>query len=964
MKRKTLSVLLSFVLLGSILNPVTVVRATDDNESGLVLNKTATKGSNGSYTITLEAYATGESFSTTVSQEIPSDIILVLDTSTSMSSYMSSTSYSAYNDRQNRNLYTKRHNGGSGNLWYRSENQYYSVSVEIQEVTRYVQLDTSLKNREGNFMTTTGGYYYYANNLYEKVGDMYQNVTLTQNNMRREYTYTFSDGTSITSSGDDTVPDLGSHAPLYTSQIDSSQTIYTYSYTDSAGKHIIGTSTGANSEFETTLYQKSTSSNVTRLSALKSAANTFANQVSRKALGSDGKVGTDDDVNHRIAVVKFADSATNLTNGLVDMDSTTGLSTVNNAIDKLSANGNTYPSTGLDAANNIFRQNPVVSGQRNRVIVLFTDGYPAPSGTNNINYTLCDNAISSANTSKNTYGATVYTVGIFDGANPNSDISSNYQRGSTDATQQLVAANRYMHYTSSNYPDATSMDSGGTKAKNGYYLSAADADTLTSIFMQISDNVSSGGSSTTLDSSAVIRDIVEPAFQMPANGEDIRLYTASSNGSTNNWSTPEAFNGTVSIDPDTNQISVSGFSFKDNWCGSHTENGAVTFHDGKKLIIQFDVTPKAGFLGGNDVDTNTQAGIYENGSATTPLKSFPKPKVNVPIPVIQVTPEDQNVFLLGTVSGDALRENARVQVGTVGLDLTADNYGLENWQTEYVTITLEIRDGEGNPVTGDLTSLTDDTSYSIFASVSPKETNPTSTVGTKAQTQSGTASAGIHVFKPQLTYKDSTVYYGDTVPSPLDSHLEETLWLHEGTRAEDVSMTGTAPTLHLEYLHDQSGIISTKEDIPVDVAVSIDGKDVTDHTGFLHTICADHPGCQDPDGGRFWLHVKTCQLTVSKSGGSGAESYIFDILKDGAPYTQVTLPGNGSSTIYELPVGSYTIREKEDWSWRYTTNNGTAAVLSASKDTGSIQCINSNPTTPWLNGYSAVATNVYTDVES
>lgn len=964
MKRKTLSVLLSFVLLGSILNPVTVVRATDEGESGLVLNKTATLGSNGSYTITLEAYATGESFSTTVSQEIPSDIILVLDTSTSMSNSMSSTNYSAYNNHQNRNLYTKRHNGGSGNLWYPSGNQYYSVSVEIQEVTRYIQLDTSLKNREGNYATTTGGYYYYANNLYEKVGDAYQKVTLTRNNARRQYTYTFSDGTSITSSGDDTVPDLGTHTPLYTMENDSTQTVYTYSYTDSEGKHIIGTSTGANSEFETTLYQKSTSTGVTRLSALKSAASTFASQVSGKALGADGKAGTDDDVNHRIAVVKFADSASNLTGGLVNMDSTTGLSTVNNAIDRLSANGNTYPSTGLDAANNIFRQNSVVSGQRNRVIVLFTDGYPAPSGTNNINYTLCDNAISSANTSKNTYGATVYTVGIFEGANPSSDISSNYQRGSTNTAQQLVAANRYMHYTSSNYPNATSMDSGGSKAKNGYYLSAADADTLTSIFMQISDNVSSGGSSTTLDSSAVIRDIVEPAFQMPANVEDVWLYTASSNGSTSNWSTPEAFNGTVSIDPDTSQISVSGFSFKDNWCGSHTENGVATFHDGKKLIIQFDVTPKAGFLGGNDVDTNTQAGIYENSSASTPLKFFPKPKVNVPIPAVQVTPGDQNVFLLGTVSGDALRENARVQVGAVELDLTADNYGLESWQTEYVTINLEIRDAEGNPVSGDLTSLTDDTGYSIFAAVSPKETDPTSTVGAKAQTQSHSASGEIHVFKPQLTYKDSTVYYGEPVPSPLDSHLEETQWLHEGTRAEDVSMTGTAPTLQPEYFHDQSGTIGTKEDIPVDVAVSIDGKDVTDHTTFLHTICADHPGCQDPDTGRFWLHVKTCQLTVSKSGGSGAESYIFDILKDGAPYTQITLPGNSSATIYELPVGSYTIQEKEDWSWRYITNNGTAAVLSASRDTGSIQCINSNPTTPWLNGYSAIATNVYTDVEN
>ena len=63
-----------------------------------------------------------------------------------------------------------------------------------------------------------------------------------------------------------------------------------------------------------------------------------------------------------------------------------------------------------------------------------------------------------------------------------------------------------------------------------------------------------------------------------------------------------AFDGTVSIQDNT--VSVSGFSYKDNWCGSHTEGDTTTFHNGKKLIIQFAVTAKDGFLGGNDVLTN------------------------------------------------------------------------------------------------------------------------------------------------------------------------------------------------------------------------------------------------------------------------------------------------------------------------------------------------------------------------
>ena len=101
---------------------------------------------------------------------------------------------------------------------------------------------------------------------------------------------------------------------------------------------------------------------------------------------------------------------------------------------------------------------------------MFTDGYPAENGTDNINYTLCDNAIASAQTSKRTYGATVYTVGIFSGANPNSNIDTNFDYGNRrDAEKQLVAANRYMHYTSSNFQNAKSLRNGGEKSGSSYY---------------------------------------------------------------------------------------------------------------------------------------------------------------------------------------------------------------------------------------------------------------------------------------------------------------------------------------------------------------------------------------------------------------------------------------------------------------------------------------------------------------
>lgn len=121
-------------------------------------------------------------------------------------------------------------------------------------------------------------------------------------------------------------------------------------------------------------------SDVIKLDALKTAVNNFAESVAAKAKGSDGQYGGEDDVNYRIAVVEFASEAYNLTNGLVDMDTSRGLTQVKNAVSGLQAGGDTYPATGLNMANSIFAANPISGdGQRGRVVIMFTDGYPAES---------------------------------------------------------------------------------------------------------------------------------------------------------------------------------------------------------------------------------------------------------------------------------------------------------------------------------------------------------------------------------------------------------------------------------------------------------------------------------------------------------------------------------------------------------------------------------------------------------
>ena len=348
-----------------------------------------------------------------------------------------------------------------------------------------------------------------------------------------------------------------------------------------------------------------TSSQLTRMDALKNAVNNFAESVAAKAKGADGQYGGGDDVDYRIAVVEFASEAYNLTNGLVDMDTSRGLTQVKSAVSGLQAGGDTYPATGLNMANSIFAANPISGdGQRGRVVIMFTDGYPAENGTDNINYTLCDNAIASAQTSKGTYGATVYTVGIFSGANPNSNIDTNFDYGNRqDAVKQLVAANRYMHYTSSNFQNAQSLQNGGEKSSSGYYLAASDADGLNNVFSSISSTI--GGSDATLTDTATMVDVISDYFQLPENYQDsLKAYTVPFTGADASGNRQWGANQndyTNSINVNGSKVSITGFNYSENWVGFNSNAGSQTPH-GSKMVLEIPIQVKDDTVG--EVPTN------------------------------------------------------------------------------------------------------------------------------------------------------------------------------------------------------------------------------------------------------------------------------------------------------------------------------------------------------------------------
>ncbi len=646
MRKRIIALLLALILTVGLL-PTVALAATGDEETtanpitnpesqtagGVILSKTATKNDDGTYTIRLEAYAPGSSTTTEEVTEVPTDIILVLDRSGSMGeNKMGKTEYNKYTgkSRRNENLCNK------DNLFYKlTDGSYVKVEVKKVEQTVYSPYGRNTTNKEYYNDSTWRGVTLYAHIS----GTDYQKVVVECDKkwvgiqLRSFYTYTLEDGKKIASDikGSDTKPEFKGiiGEVLYTR---STQNVYTYTYTDADGKEqTIGTSTGDRTEFTAEdLYAQRVNSNggETRMEALKNAASNFVDSVAKKAADTNGET-----VAHRIAVVSFASETTNDTNGFKDMTKTDDVSAVKSAINGLQAKGGTLVDGGIKEANKIFDDKPIEQGtKRNRVVIVFTDGAPGLYGDwEAASVNTANSAIAAANTSKNTHGATVFTIGIFAGAKNDLPIPDyikydNYYYLS-DA-QKTQNSNRFMHLVSTNYPAATNITTPNTQnSKTGYYLTASDSASLNNVFQQISNQIQDV-KTTDLDAEAKVEDVVGTSFTFAGTGaSDVTIKTAPFVSETNGqytFGTEETASATVTVD--NGKISVTGFSFKDNWCG-YNKAGNTQTKQGKKLIIEFKVSE-------NTTGCDTASIPTNNGNAKI-LDKDGMPAVEIGSPTVQ-----------------------------------------------------------------------------------------------------------------------------------------------------------------------------------------------------------------------------------------------------------------------------------------------------------------------------------------
>lgn len=231
-----------------------------------------------------------------------------------------------------------------------------------------------------------------------------------------------------------------------------------------------------------------------RIDALKSAANNFVNHIAEQNQGI-----SDSSKQHQVSIVKFSGDKSaavgndtyyrggyeyNYSQVMKAMSPCTDAAAFRNTINSINPAGSTRADYGLQLADSQTSNRE----DAKKIVIFFTDG--SPTSSSGFESEVASSAVSAAKAMKDKK-ATVYTVGIFSGADPSDNPSGTSNE------------NKFMHAVSSNYPEASYTKSGGylggwnwdlgTRVEGSdFYKSATNAEELNKIFDDISSEIVKG----------------------------------------------------------------------------------------------------------------------------------------------------------------------------------------------------------------------------------------------------------------------------------------------------------------------------------------------------------------------------------------------------------------------------------------------------------------------------------------
>lgn len=394
-----------------------------------------------------------------------------------------------------------------------------------------------------------------------------------------------------------------------------------------------------------------TSRNISRLEALQGAVERFVEVIYHNDNYKDDNTQRDEPLGNRISIVTFGgpQNNTNVTRINSDLTPVTNangtkntsmitdlLALTNNGIDNAQHYG-TYADEGMVLANTVLDGiSAARKEESSRTVVLFTDGAPGsgPGWTTGTDATssisTSNRAIAAASTAKTTHTATVFTVVL--GGIANTDMG------------------HYLDYTSSNYPEATSLTNPGQAAGGEIDYSKEAGDNLAGIFTEIAH--ASGGSERPVGSDTQVRDVVSSSFVIPDgfNTNDVvfKVFDVVSIND-NTWVENTTYNKSgISAVIGTNAegkstLTVEGFDYSlddnpknsgnGNWVGPRYIGGQYV-DKGRKLQIQFKIKSIGGATGGDGTNTNDPtSGVYVKDAQGNYvcLNNYDMPHADLPV---------------------------------------------------------------------------------------------------------------------------------------------------------------------------------------------------------------------------------------------------------------------------------------------------------------------------------------------
>lgn len=234
-----------------------------------------------------------------------------------------------------------------------------------------------------------------------------------------------------------------------------------------------------------------------RIDALKNAANAFIDEIATQNASI-----SDASKQHQVSIVKFAGEKSievgndtyrkggytyNYSQVMKNMTACieTTKSSFKDTINAIKPAGATNAAAGMELAQGQTSKR----SDAKKIVIFFTDG--TPTTQSDFSDEVASDAISAAKAMKDA-GASVYTIGIFDGANPSADVNA------------TTNENKFMQAVSSNYPAATytytqywwsdewKWSFGNRAEGSNFYKSASSASELSKIFEDISKEIVKG----------------------------------------------------------------------------------------------------------------------------------------------------------------------------------------------------------------------------------------------------------------------------------------------------------------------------------------------------------------------------------------------------------------------------------------------------------------------------------------